>query len=255
MTKTTELPDQTKRLGFFATMLVATINWLYTFYYCFLITVTALLFSKSRPRIDKYLKDWSRGMCKIINLKVNLVGNFKPEDNRRYIVLCNHSSIYDIPVSFLSIDGSLRMLAKKELFRIPILSRAMKSAEIISIDRQNKEQAQEDLAIAKAKMADGIIPWIAPEGTRSADGELLPFKKGAVHLALQTDAVIVPMVIKDIYKVLPKNNFRFALNQTVEVRLGEPVDATVYTVEQRTELTALLREKMAEMLKPELSND
>ena len=97
-------------------------------------------------------------------------------------------------------------------------------------------------------MESGIVLWAAPEGTRSPDGKLLPFKKGCFHLALDTEAVIVPVAIRGIHKVLPARSWRFNLGQQVSVHIGEPIDAATYTREDLPELMAETRQRIATLL-------
>jgi 1-acyl-sn-glycerol-3-phosphate acyltransferase len=73
-------------------------------------------------------------------------------------------------------------------------------------------------------MESGIVLWAAPEGTRSPDGRLLPFKKGCFHLAMDTEAVIVPVAIRGIHRVLPARSLQINLGQPVDVRVGKPID-------------------------------
>lgn len=236
--------------GLLRTTLISIISWLVTFYYC-LKAISVVSFSSSpRLKIDRVIRQWSERLVRLIRLNIEVKGNFQPVDGRRYIIMCSHSSAYDIPVSFLALPGSVRMLAKKELFKIPLFGRAMKMSEFVFINRQDKEEAKKDLALARDKMQDGIMIWLAPEGTRSTDGQLLPFKKGGMHLAIQTQAMIVPVVIKDIHRVLPKHRFRLNLNQTVEFRVGEPIDASDYTIESRHQLSESVRQSMSRLLEP-----
>jgi 1-acyl-sn-glycerol-3-phosphate acyltransferase len=162
--------------------------------------------------------------------------------------MCNHSSLYDIPISAVALKTSLRMLTKKELYKIPIFSSALRRGEFVSIDRQNREQSFKDLKNAKEKMLDGIVLWVAPEGTRSIDGKLAKFKRGGFHIALESKALIVPLVIKDIHKVQAGNELSLYLNQEIEVELCEPVDAAKYTLEKRKELVNEVRKRMLEKL-------
>lgn len=238
------------RVGLLLTIWLASVSWLVTFYYCTRAMIASLTAKPARPAVDKVLRQWSQALVRLINLNVKVVGEFKVEPGRPCIVMCSHSSAYDIPVSFVAVPGSLRMLAKKELFKIPIFGRAMRMSEFISIDRQDKDQARKDLELARQKMESGITIWIAPEGTRSQDGELLPFKKGGMHLAIQTNAQIVPVVIKDIHRVLPAKRFRFNLNQSIEVRIGDAIDASDYGVEQRNQLSKTVRGAMEQLLAP-----
>ncbi|WP_372983012.1 lysophospholipid acyltransferase family protein, partial [Marinobacter sediminum] len=116
---------------------------------------------------------------------------------------------------------------------------AMRAAEFPSVDRSNREQAVKDLERARALMESGIVLWAAPEGTRSPDGKLLPFKKGCFHLALDTEAVIVPVAIRGIHQVLPARSWQINLGQPVDVRVGQPLETAGKT---KAELEAVMAE-------------
>ena len=161
---------------------------------------------------------------------------------RPYIIMSNHRSHYDIPLIFVSLPGSIRMLTKKELFKIPIWGSGLKAAEFISIDRHDHEQALKDLDEARKMMEGGIVLWVAPEGTRSRTGKLGEFKKGGFMLAIQMGAAIIPVGIKGSENILKPDTFDFYLDQKVHVEIGEPIDASRYGIEQRDELMQDVRD-------------
>ncbi|KAF1066438.1 MAG: 1-acyl-sn-glycerol-3-phosphate acyltransferase [Pseudomonas citronellolis] len=136
------------------------------------------------------------------------------------------------------------MLAKQELFAIPILGRAMRAAEFPSIDRKTGQRALADLQRARAMMESGIVLRAAPEGTRSNGEELLPFKKGCFRLARDTDAVIIPVVIHGIHRVLPAHTLNLTLDQAVQVRIGAPIDTADFAGQATQALMAAVRERM-----------
>ncbi len=239
---------QPKRAGNIRTSYLTFLSWGITFYYSIKAMVTATFKRDPREHIDRVIRQWASALCDVIGLTINVHGRVNVESGKPCIIMCNHTSTYDIPVSFLAIDGSLRMLAKKELFKIPVFGRAMKMSEFVFIDRNDRQQAKIDLEHAKEKMESGIQIWIAPEGTRSNDGQLLPFKKGGFHLALNTGATIVPMVIKGINQVLPNKSFRFNLNKSVDVLIGEPIDASEFSLKSRAALTAQVYDSMQALL-------
>jgi 1-acyl-sn-glycerol-3-phosphate acyltransferase len=179
---------------------------------------------------DRRLRWWSSRLLRYVGVdyRVHNPGGFAFTPGTPYIVMCNHRSLYDIPLTFIALHGSIRMLTKKELFRVPIWGRGMRAGEFISIDRQNRQQAFRDLDAAKEKMESGIVLWVAPEGTRSRTGELLPFKKGPFRLAFETKAVIVPLGIHGSERILPAKSLRVARGERVDVRIGTPIDSTGY---------------------------
>jgi len=203
-----------------------------------------------RVEADRRLRWWSQRLLDLVSLRCRVVAppGFAFGSGRPIILMSNHQSLYDIPLIFVALPGSIRMLAKRELFRIPIWGRGMKAGEFISIDRRDRRQARRDLAEARRKMEDGIILWVAPEGTRSRDGRLGELKKGGFVLAIETGALIVPIGIRGASEVLPPDTFRgVRLGCTVEVHVGEPIDAAAYSSERRDELMAEVKRRICEL--------
>lgn len=217
--------------------------------YSLLILLRALFGRLDRPIVDKYCREWSATLLKLVRANLTVRGEV-PDfgDGRRYIIMSTHASHYDIPVSFVSLPGSIRMLAKKELFRIPLLGPAMRAAEFPAIDRSNRTGALRDLENARKMMESGIVLWAAPEGTRSADGKLLPFKKGCFHLALATEAVIVPVAIRGISPVLPARSLRINLGQPVDVRVGAPIDTSGRSKEELAQIMSEVRDSLEDLV-------
>ncbi|MCW8880551.1 MAG: 1-acyl-sn-glycerol-3-phosphate acyltransferase [Kangiellaceae bacterium] len=229
---------------------IAFMTGVYTFWYSSRVIVSVTMFKDSRDSVTRHMTNWARKLLELIEVKVTVANesNFPRDGKRPVIVMCNHSSLYDIPISAVALKTNLRMLAKKELFKIPVFSAALRNGEFVSIDRQNREQSLKDLQIAKERMLDGITLWIAPEGTRSKDGKLAKFKRGGFHLALETQALIVPVVVKDIHKVQSGKDLTLYLNQEIEVEICKPVDASNYTIDERRQLVEQVRNEMLETL-------
>ena len=227
-----------------------------------LLTLYHAFFSKNDPvklraNVDGVIHRWGTSLVKAPKLRWTVKGDLESQvqPDRCVIILSNHSSAYDIPLLFAALPGSIRMISKKELFKIPLLSRAMKAAEILSIDRQNRQQAIKDLAIAKEKMKSGIRICMFPEGTRSKTGDLLPLKKGAIRLAIDTNALIVPVAIQDIHKVLPNKKWlQMRMNQQVTINVGEAIDCRQYDVEHRNELRDIVYNSLETLLYEKLED-
>ena len=229
-----------QRIGVFLGSLLVTVI------YCLDVIWRAALGRLERSRVDRYTRSWSGWLLRLIKMRLSVEGRCPDfNDGRRYMILCTHSSHYDIPASFVAMPGSIRMLAKSELYRIPLLGAAMRAAEFPSINRHLRDQALADLERARRMMESGIVLWAAPEGTRSPDGRLLPFKKGCFHLALDTGAIVVPVAIRGIHRVLPAKTRQFNLGQPVSLHIGEPIDSTRYNLEG---LMAQTRSQMLELL-------
>lgn len=213
----------------------------------------------SRQWVDKASRRWSKQLLNIakINYCVHNPYDTSFDSKRPIIVMCNHASLYDIPLSFMAIPGSLRMLAKKELSHIPLMGGGMKAAGFPFVNRQNRRQAMKDLENAKQLMESGVLIWIAPEGTRSRTGKMRPLKKGGFIMAIQSKALIVPLGIRGAYDILPPDSTGIHLNQTAHLHIGKPIDASRYTLAEKDilmrELESALRECAGQAL-PQESN-
>ncbi|HJU85758.1 MAG TPA: lysophospholipid acyltransferase family protein [Gemmatimonadota bacterium] len=131
------------------------------------------------------------------NVELTADGLEHVQPGRSYIVMANHRSMYDIPVLhyLLGRGRDLRWIAKQELLRVPVFGWAYRVSRHVAIDRENRAAAIEALKRAAEDSRAGVSFVIMPEGTRSATGELLPFKRGGFHLALDTRLPILPVAI------------------------------------------------------------
>ena len=115
------------------------------------------------------------------------------------------------------------MLAKKELFKIPLWGRGLREAEFIEVDRSNHASAMRSIAYAKELIEEGISIYLAPEGTRSRDGRIGPLKKGGFHLALDTNTPIVPVAVRGTIDILPRGAKSMRRGVPVDVTIGAPI--------------------------------
>jgi 1-acyl-sn-glycerol-3-phosphate acyltransferase len=181
---------------------------------------------------DDRLSAWATRVVEHLGMTIDVEGreNFSP--NATYLVMSNHQSHYDVPVLFHVLGPPhgkpLRMIAKMELFNIPFFGPAMKNAGFISIDRNSRTKAMASLAEAKRRMADGVSVWIAPEGTRSPSGELLPFKKGGFHLALDVGQPVLPVTVSGTRDALRRGSGRSTRGAHVRVVIHRPIDVSAY---------------------------
>jgi 1-acyl-sn-glycerol-3-phosphate acyltransferase len=192
---------------------------------------------------DKWLRWWARELVDAVGIDYEVIDPHHTtiDPGKRYIVMGNHRSHYDIPLSVLAIPGSVRMLTKKELFKVPLWGRGMTAGEFIAIDRSDFEQAKKDLAAARAKMESGIVLWIAPEGTRSRTTRMGPFKKGGFVMAIESGATIIPMGVQGSENVLPPKTLGLVLGQKVRIEIGAPIEASDYTLENKEDLMEEVR--------------
>ncbi|HOJ52187.1 MAG TPA: lysophospholipid acyltransferase family protein [Syntrophales bacterium] len=191
--------------------------------------------------IHKLARLWARIILFLSGVKVEVKGVENVLSDRPQIFMSNHQSGFDIFIVLAFVPGQFRWIAKKELFRIPVFSQAMKTAGYIEIDRQNHEKAMESLKIAAQKIREGKSVMSFPEGTRSRDGRIKAFKQGMFHLALQAGVPIVPITIIGASEIMPKRKLRINPGKITMV-IDKPIDVSPYTPETRHELITRVRQ-------------
>lgn len=172
---------------------------------------------------DEIARDWSRWILWAAGVEVRVHGTEHLRDGGAQIVVSNHESWFDVFALLAELPVSTRFVAKKELEKIPLFGRAWVSCGHISVDRSDRKSAIDSLNVAGARIRDGGLTIVMfPEGTRSPDGRLQRFKKGAFVLGIQSGVPIVPVAITGTRPVMPKDSFRIRKG-TVDIRVGEPI--------------------------------
>lgn len=190
----------------------------------------------------------ARAGVRIAGLRVETVGLERLDPERHYIFMANHVSNVDPPILIPALGRRTSVLVKKELFRLPLLGRAMLMARLVPIDRRNKEAAIASVRAASEVLKDGIDMTVFPEGTRSPDGRLLPFKKGPFYMALDTAAPIVPVTILGTFEALPKGRLRVRPGKATLI-FHPPMETREFT--DRDELIRAVRDQVASALPAE----
>jgi 1-acyl-sn-glycerol-3-phosphate acyltransferase len=166
------------------------------------------------------------------------------------VFISNHASNLDPMVYFPAIPRRISVLIKKELMRIPILATGMRAAKFVPVDRADREAAASSVDLAVRYMHEGLSFAVFAEGTRSPDGRMRPFKKGAVLMAIQAGVPIVPVSIAGTQHLMRKGSRKINPGE-VTVRFGQPVDASEFALERRNELLGTLECAVAAGLPPD----
>jgi len=178
----------------------------------------------SMERSDRRLAGWSRAIVRRADIDLSAAGLEQIPRDRACVYMSNHQSHFDIPIIYSVFPMTLRMVAKAELFRVPIFGRALRDAGFVKVDRSgDRQQAVEAMRSCSDALARGVNIWMAPEGTRSVDGKLGKFKKGGFLLAKEAGADIVPMAIDGSRNILPKNTLVVQRGARVRVTFGPPI--------------------------------
>lgn len=200
-------------------------------------------------------RSWSRTMLRSAGVRVELVGTEHLDPPRPAVLVCNHQSWYDVFALAGHLPVDFRFVGKRELARIPVFGPAWLACGNIAIDRSNRAAAIRSLNEAGRRLTeDEAVVVMFPEGTRSTDGRLLPFKKGAFMLALQLGVPIIPVAVAGTRAIMPKGAWTVRPG-TIEVRFGEPIEVTNYAADDRDTLVQIVRQRILELREPRMAGD
>ncbi|WP_022664405.1 lysophospholipid acyltransferase family protein [Desulfospira joergensenii] len=171
---------------------------------------------------DIFAVIWSRACCGVALLKVKLKGSKNYNRNSAYVVVANHQSMADIPIIHGFMGLKIKWVMKKELDKIPIFGAACHRLGCIFIDRSDSRAAIRSIREGKRTLTENSSVFFFAEGTRSRNGRLLPFKKGAFIFALETGLPILPVTIKNSFRVLPSDSLDLTPG-TIDVFVHAPV--------------------------------
>jgi len=180
---------------------------------------------------------WGRIMLFLTSVEVDVQGRENVIYGKSQIFMSNHQSGFDIFVLLAYIPRYFAWIAKKELFRMPFFGLALRRLGAIEIDRQNVVRAMHSIDDAARTIREGKSVMTFPEGTRSRDGHIQPFKKGVFHLALKSGVPIVPITLIGTREIMPKKSLRVTPGK-VTLIIHEPVflgDYSEATVDQLIE--------------------
>jgi|ERR1041385_2520110 1-acyl-sn-glycerol-3-phosphate acyltransferase len=160
----------------------------------------------------------------VCGVKLAVDGLERVDFSRSYIYVSNHASFFDIPSVLAGIPDQVRIVYKKELEKIPFFGWGLKYGKTyIGIDRGSGSEAIRSLDEAAKKIRNGASVLLFAEGTRTTDGKLQPFKRGAFNLAMRAGVPVVPLTINGSYKVLPRHSWRITPG-TIRLVLGSPIE-------------------------------
>lgn len=159
----------------------------------------------------------------ILGIRLDVSGEHRVGRKRPSVFMANHLSFLDGPLLFLVIPQSVRVILKKEIFRIPVIGWAMKFVGFVPVDRKGVKSGRDSIEQATQLIkAKGYSYLIFPEGTRSRDGNMLPFRRGAFFLAINSGAPVVPITVEGTLDLMPKGS-PFAKRGTVRVIFHDAV--------------------------------
>jgi 1-acyl-sn-glycerol-3-phosphate acyltransferase len=201
-----------------------------------------------RMVVDEYPRRWARDLLRVAGVKVVIENADVLDPDAPQILVANHSSWFDVLALAAWLPGRYCFVAKKEIRKTPFLGYTIERCGHIFIDRSDHQKALESLEEARRTLEkDKPTVIMFPEGTRSEDGRLQRFKKGAFVLAIQTGADIVPAAITGSRAVMRKHSFLIHAG-TIVVRLGTPIPVAELTTADRNGLIQDTRDAITGLL-------
>jgi len=178
-------------------------------------------------------------------MKIQGLENIDPQ--KSYILVANHQSNFDIFAFLGYLPIQFRWIAKAELFRAPFMGWAMSRIGYIAIERESPKKAYRSMLQAAEKVKKGISVLIFPEGTRSPDGNLQPFKKGLFLIALKSQAPILPITICGTARIMRKGDWRVYPGK-VQIIIDPPIETAGIPPEKEEELSTRVRNALMQHL-------
>ncbi len=208
-------------------------------------TLAALLVTVLSPSTVSFLcgRSWARLNSALTPMWVRVTGRRNVSPGQSYVVVSNHLSHYDIFVLYGWLGIDFRWVMKQELRKTPFIGIACEQLGHIFIDRNHREAALASIDRAKSRIVDGTSVLFFPEGTRSRDGNLQPFKKGAFMLALDIGLPILPVTISGTREILPPCTSRLFPGRA-GLRIHEPIDTSRFSAGTLSDLMAVARERI-----------
>lgn len=206
-----------------------------------------------RGRATPFLaRHWALGLLGASGVRVELEIDPAVDPRQGYVVMANHQSNFDVVAMLATLPGTFRFVAKRSLFLIPIFGWALWAGGFIPVHRGDRSKAREVWKAAGKVIAGGHSVLFYPEGTRSRDGRVHAFERGAFLVALKTGAPILPVGIAGALEVMPRGHLSIAPG-TIRLRFGAPIDPKAYGVRGIGDLVGHVRRTIGELAGAELA--
>ena len=183
---------------------------------------------------------WSRLTCIISLCPVKVKGRELIDKNKSYVFIANHQSAFDIFLVYGYLGQPIKWVMKQSLRKLFAVGYACEAAGFIFVDSSSPQAAAKTINQAKEQLKNGASVFLFPEGSRTPDGKLSNFKKGAYQMAMDLSLPVVPVTINGSFIVMPKNTFRIT-PYPMEMIIHEPVEAEKYKADNLREAATNMR--------------
>ena len=217
-----------------------------------LVGPVVIALSPGRPeRADPVIRGWCNAVLGAAGVRED-VGGLENLPAGTCVLACNHQSNFDAPFVFARLPKHIRFVAKQELYRIPVFGAAVRAMGNIRVERTGSEADHQRIEAAVEQVRTRTSILFFAEGTRSPDGVLRPFKKGAAILAIDAQVPLVPLAVAGAHEITPKGGLWVRSGRPLVLRVGKPIPTTGLTREDRDSLTQQAHDAVAALL--ELGN-
>jgi 1-acyl-sn-glycerol-3-phosphate acyltransferase len=225
-------------------MLRTIFTFLTVFITTFIVSSLTIIFGIFGPYsifIYYMAKAWTNSILFSAGVKLQIEGLEKIDKSKSYIYMGNHQSYFDVFSIFSAIPQTVRFMAKKELFKIPLFGWALYTSGTIRIDRSNRSKAISSMNNALDKIRNGVSVVVFPEGTRSEDGKIREFKKGGFVIALKGEIPIIPISISGSRFILQKHSNKIHPGK-IKIVFGDPINTKDFGYQERENLGNYVRD-------------
>jgi 1-acyl-sn-glycerol-3-phosphate acyltransferase len=200
-------------------------------------------------RADPLIRLWARGILKSADVRLDVAGLEHLPPEGQFVMVVNHQSHFDAVVLFSVIERHMRFVAKAELFKIPVFGTAIRVTGNLKVDRKGGEHDREVMREAAEAVRERVSIVFFAEGTRSDDGVLRPFKKGAAALAVTAQVPLLPVALWGTKDILPKGGKSVRGGRRVALRMGPPLSPAGLTLADRDAFTTRAHAAVAKLLR------
>ena len=179
----------------------------------------------------------------MVGVRIEVTGLDKLDRNQTYIFTPNHQSLIEVPLFVAYLGRNPAYLGKKEVFKYPVFGYGIRLIGVVPVDRSNSPAAVESAKVATENLRRGKSYVVYPEGTRSRDGRMLPFKKGAFMMAIDAGVPVVPVTVSGATRIMPKAQVK-VFPSTVRITVHDPISTAGYSKENVAELMGRTRAKI-----------
>ena len=209
--------------------------------------IALVLITRNENFIYSPIRIFIRAGLAMVGVRVEVSGIERLDPNQTYIFTPNHQSLIEVPLFVTYLGRNPAYLGKKEIFKYPVFGYGIRLIGVVPVDRSNSPAAVESARLATENLRHGKSYVVYPEGTRSRDGHLLPFKKGAFMMAIDAGVPVVPVTVSGATKIMPKAQVK-VFPSTVRITVHEPISTKGYSKENVAELMERARAKILSSL-------